>query len=432
MKNEILDFVAVGLGPFNLSLACLSDTVESLNGIFFEKRDEFNWHPGMMIEGVTLQTPFLSDLVTLAEPTHPLSFLAYKKQKGEIYSFYIRESFFLDRVEYNLYCQWAIEQLSNVKFNHEVQHIEFDTERKCYVVQVYDAIKQETKSYFAQHLVLGTGPSPWMPQCCYKGEDTVKSGILHSSEYLYNKDVLKTRKAITVVGGGQSAAEIFYDLLQEIDIYDYELHWLTRSPRYFPLEYTKLTLEMTSPEYVDYFYNLPSFKRDELVKKQSNLYKGINSELINAIYDLIYTKNLVKSPKLIMNTNSELSSIHQTEHQLSLDFYHSEQEKNYTVNTDSVILATGYKYQEPKFLQSIAHKISRDEKQRFDVGRNYTIDKEQESIFVQNAELHTHGFVTPDLGMACYRNSIILNQIAKKEIYRVEKKIAFQSFGVDL
>jgi len=45
------------------------------------------------------------------------------------------------------------------------------------------------------------------------------------------------------------------------------------------------------------------------------------------------------------------------------------------------------------------------------VSREYAVDSEQKRIFVQNAEQHTHGFVTPDLGMACYRNSIILREI---------------------
>ncbi|NEE32703.1 lysine N(6)-hydroxylase/L-ornithine N(5)-oxygenase family protein, partial [Streptomyces sp. SID7982] len=75
--------------------------------------------------------------------------------------------------------------------------------------------------------------------------------------YLDGKAELQKKKSITLVGSGQSAAEIYYDLLSEIDTYGYRLNWVTRSPRFFPLEYTKLTLEMTSPEYIDYFHALP-------------------------------------------------------------------------------------------------------------------------------------------------------------------------------
>ena len=113
-----------------------------------------------------------------------------------------------------------------------------------------------------------------------------------------------------VLGSGQSAAEIFSDLLQEIDTKGYELNWITRSPRFFPLEYAKLTLEMTSPEYVDYFFNLPASKRDALIKNQKHLYKGINQDLIGSIHDTLYAKRVVsKEPlKVSLRTNSELKT----------------------------------------------------------------------------------------------------------------------------
>ena len=62
--------------------------------------------------------------------------------------------------------------------------------------------------------------------------------------------------------------------------------------------------------------------------------------------------------------------------------------------------------------------------------RNYGIGVEPGEIFVQNAELHTHGFTSPDLGMAAYRNSTILREILGWEYYPVETSIAFQEFGL--
>lgn len=94
MDNQPYDFIAIGLGPFNLSLACLSEPLEDVKSLFLEQRSEFDWHPGMMLEGVTLQTPFMSDLVTMADPTSQYSFLNYAKLNNRLYPFYIRESFF--------------------------------------------------------------------------------------------------------------------------------------------------------------------------------------------------------------------------------------------------------------------------------------------------------------------------------------------------
>lgn len=73
--DKIYDFIGIGLGPFNLSLACLTQPIDELDGLFLDKNSGFDWHPGMMLDGVSLQTPFMSDLVTMADPTHKLSFL---------------------------------------------------------------------------------------------------------------------------------------------------------------------------------------------------------------------------------------------------------------------------------------------------------------------------------------------------------------------
>ncbi|KKL66993.1 hypothetical protein LCGC14_2139420, partial [marine sediment metagenome] len=135
MDKPIYDVIGIGLGPFNLSLACLTAPLEGVSSLFLDKNAEFNWHPGMMLPEVSLQTPFMSDLVTLADPTSPYSFLNYIKQQGRLYSFYIRENFFLLRQEYNQYCQWATQQLPNLRFNSEVQHVEYSQDSDIYIVQ---------------------------------------------------------------------------------------------------------------------------------------------------------------------------------------------------------------------------------------------------------------------------------------------------------
>lgn len=84
MQEKAFDILGVGIGPFNLGLACLS-TPLPLKTIFFDNTLKFEWHPGLLIEDSTLQVPFLADLVTLADPTSPFSFLNYLKKNNRIY-----------------------------------------------------------------------------------------------------------------------------------------------------------------------------------------------------------------------------------------------------------------------------------------------------------------------------------------------------------
>ncbi len=419
---EPLDFIGIGLGPFNLGLACLTEPIDELDGLFLETKPDFEWHAGMFLEGAHLQTPFMSDLVTMADPTSPYSFLNYLKEQGRLYSFYIRENFYPLRTEYNDYCRWAAAKLSNIRFNQTVASVAYDAEAELYVVRTQDA------AYRARHLVLGTGTPPYIPDAC----QDLGGDFLHNSRYVSGKEALQAKKSITLVGSGQSAAEIYYDLLSEIDVHGYRLNWVTRSPRFFPLEYTKLTLEMTSPEYVDYFHALPETTRYRLESQQKNLFKGIDSELINAIFDLLYQKNL-KGPvptRLLTNSSLNTASYDAESATYTLGLRQEEQGKDFELNTEGLVLATGYRYRTPAFLEGVRDRIRWDGQGRYDVARNYSIDTTGRGIFLQNAAVHTHSITSPDLGMSAYRNAYIIGELLGSEYYPVEKAIAFQEFAI--
>ncbi|MBJ7905073.1 lysine N(6)-hydroxylase/L-ornithine N(5)-oxygenase family protein [Streptomyces sp. DSM 110735] len=417
--SPVLDFVGIGLGPFNLGLACLTEPIDELNGVFLDSKPDFEWHAGMFLDGAHLQTPFMSDLVTLADPTSPYSFLNYLKEKGRLYSFYIRENFYPLRVEYDDYCRWAANKLTSVRFNTTVTEVRHED-------GVYAVHTDAGDTYRAKHLVLGTGTPPYIPEAC----QDLGGDFLHNSRYLQHKAELQKKRSITLVGSGQSAAEIYYDLLSEIDVHGYRLNWVTRSPRFFPLEYTKLTLEMTSPEYIDYFHALPEDTRYRLATAQKGLFKGIDGELINEIFDLLYQKNLGGPVPTRLLTNSALTSARYEDGTYSLAFRQEEQGKDFELESDGLVLATGYQYREPEFLKPVRDRLRYDSHGNFDIARNYAIDTTGRGVFLQNAGVHTHSVTSPDLGMGPYRNASIIRDLLGREYYPVEKTIAFQEFAV--
>ncbi|QNE77165.1 SidA/IucD/PvdA family monooxygenase [Streptomyces finlayi] len=416
------DFIGIGLGPFNLGLACLTEPIDELNGVFLESKPDFEWHAGMFLEGAHLQTPFMSDLVTMADPTSPYSFLNYLKERGRLYAFYIRENFYPLRTEYNDYCRWAAAKLSSIRFNQTVRSVTYEESDALYTVRTADGV------FRARHLVLGTGTPPYIPEAC----QGLGGDLLHNSRYLEGKAALQAKESITLVGSGQSAAEIYYDLLSEIDVHGYRLNWVTRSPRFFPLEYTKLTLEMTSPEYVDYFHALPEDARYRLESSQKGLFKGIDGELIDSIFDLLYQKNLPGPVPTRLLTNSALNSASYDEVSgtYTLGLRQEEQGEDYSLTTHGLILATGYRYTPPAFLEPITDRLRHDSRGRFDVARNYSIDSTGRGVFLQNAGTHTHSITSPDLGMGAYRNAYIIGELLGREHYPVEKSIAFQEFAI--
>ena len=424
---RVHDLVAVGIGPFNLGLACLAEPLD-LDGVFLEARPEFDWHPGMMLDDATLQVPFLADLVTMADPTSPFSFLNFLKDTGRLYSFYIRESFYPLRREYNDYCRWAAERLTSLRFGQHVERVEHDG--ASYVVHTSTG-----EVFRCRRLVLGVGTSPVVPEVALplvdsSAEDADPSRIaLHTADYLAHRETLRRLASVTVVGSGQSAAEVYVDLLDSLAP-GQSLNWVTRSPRFFPMEYTKLTLEMTSPEYTAYFQALPEATREDLLREQKGLYKGISSDLVDQIFDKLYEKRAAGGVDTTMVTGSELVAARSDGSSYVLDLHHHESDQDFALRTDGLVLATGYAAEVPAFLDPIRDRIRWDEQGRFVASPTFAVDVADSEIFVQNAEEHTHGFVAPDLGMGAHRNSTVLAAMLGREVYPLEKRVAFQHFGV--
>jgi lysine N6-hydroxylase len=422
--------IGIGIGPFNLGLAALSHKIEKLHCIFFDKQKEFNWHAGMLLDKARLQVPYYADLVTLADPTNPFSYMNFLHVHQRIIPLGINEKYYVPRKEYNEYCRWVVSQLSNLFFGMECESLRYHKGSKIYSVRICDVSSGSILTYRAKRVVIGVGTIPSIPDCTKSFMGDHPDRIIHSSDYLFAKEKLLAKRKITIVGSGQSAAEIFYDILQRPESFD-NLFMFTRANDFFPMDYSRFALEKTTPDYIDYFFLLSNDKKKEVLNRQNALYKGINFSLITDIHDALDAVRLSHPFKKIgLVTSSELKNISLfPDAAIKMDFYHEEMEKEFIHSTEAVILGTGYKFIIPEFLQPVKELIRFNGDRLYDVKRNYSVD-DRNSIFVQNAELHTHGFNAPDLGMGPHRNAIILNSILKKEHFKIERNITFQTFGI--
>lgn len=425
IKSKIYDIIGIGVGPFNLGLAALLQDHPAVSYLFLEQRSHFNWHPGLLLPWARMQVPYYADLVTLANPQSPFSYINYLHQQQRLLRFGAQENIFPLRIEYNHYCQWVAAQLPNLLFNHRCQSIAYDPETKYYSVEFTHPATGNSDVFHTKHIVVGTGIVPHTPASLQYDQH---SCIIHSSDYLLHKNKLLSHGDITVIGSGQSAAEIFYDLLQQDKLLT-SLRWYTRSSRIAPMDYSRFALEMATPNYIQYFHGLPEKAKTDLLASQHYLYKGINANLITQIHDQLYLMEMSRSPlKPDIYTSSELQKIKANKYELMLTFKHRDMNNRFKQATRAVILATGYEYKIPTFLEPLHDHIHWTKAGKFDVAHNYTIDSDQ-TIFVQNAELHSHGFNSADLGLGPYRNAVILNNILGREHYIIERDTTFQSFG---
>lgn len=414
------DVIAVGCGPFNLGLAALASGIDDLDLVVLDSRPEFTWHRGLMFDDAMLQVSFLADLVSLVAPEHPLSFLAWLRDTDRMYQFYIREQFHPSRREYEAYLRWAAAQLGSLRFNHDVRRVSWDGE--AFVLDV--AHSNDLRTERARHLVLGIGSAPFVPAAL----DGLGERLVHSGDYLHRRDELLAAGRVTVVGSGQSGAECALDLLRA----NQPMSWLTRTASFTPLDYSKLVLEMTTPSYVDYFHALPEPVRDRLVRDQWRHYKGISSETIDAIHDVLYQRDLEPSaaPAELRVGVAVLSS-QNTKEGVELTMRQADTGATFTHHTDVVVAATGYRNRDQALLGELEPLLHRDDSGRLGVGRDHAVGAEdglRGRLFVANADLHSHGVAAPDLGIGAVRNATILNAIAGRECFRLPKSTAYTSF----
>ncbi|GAB7191944.1 SidA/IucD/PvdA family monooxygenase [Kineococcus sp. NUM-3379] len=421
------DLLGVGLGPFGLSLAALADGVPELDAVFLDQRPEFSWHPGLLLEGATLQVPFLADLVTLVDPTSRWSYLSYLRERGRLFRFYLAERFQVPRAEYDDYLRWAAASLPGCRFGTRVDAVSWDAGLEAFRVTVTDVVTRRSRECAARSVVLSVGTEPVVPQA-FSGLQGKR--VVHAAEYLPSRPALLEAPSVTVVGSGQSGAEVFLDLLRAQPGTGQSLRWLTRTPAFAPMEYSKLGLEHFTPDYAEFFRGLPEGTRDGLLPEQWQLYKGISATTIAEVYDLLYERTVGgRHVDAVLQPGVAVESARADGEGYVLSCRHVQQDRGFDVATGAVVLATGYAARRPALLEPLREVLDTDARGRYRVdGEHRVALRVPGALYVQNAETHTHGVGAPDLGLGAWRSARILSAVTGRDLLGPQQG-AFTTFG---
>ncbi len=427
---QSLDLIGIGIGPFNLGLASLLSSHPQIVSTFFERKPQFSWHGGLLLEGTTLQVPFFADLVSMADPTHPLSFLNYLHEHDRLYHFYFYEKFMIPRREYDDYCRWAAGRLSSCNFGETVDAVQYDPGARHFVVQTRSDGGIATQ-YRARNLSIGIGTQPHIPDWARNAGATV----FHTADLKLRQPQVGDCKRIVVVGSGQSAAEAVLSLYRALTPQQVargaQILWVSRSSGFFPMEYSKLGLEYFTPAYMTHFHRLSRDKRQQIVAGQALLYKGISAATIAEIYDLIYERSIGGQPAgLHLVANCAVDAVDAAGLQLT----HRDTGERMSVQADAVVLGTGYRHHWPRWFDDLKRTvIATDPDGHAIIGADFCASRRdggEGRIFIQNAEVVHHGVGSPDLGLAPYRNTVIANALLGHDHYLMPQHSAFQHFGL--
>ncbi|WP_225321500.1 SidA/IucD/PvdA family monooxygenase [Rhizosphaericola mali] len=136
-------------------------------------------------------------------------------------------------------------------------------------------------------------------------------------------------------------------------------------------------------------------------------------------------------PPFEIHTATEAISIeHRNNGNYTVKLFQQRTQRYIQLDADVVILATGYVTKSPSNLLSSIEKSMKINEQAFPIcGEDYNIyEKKFGKIYIQNAEINTHGFNAADLSLGPYRNACIINSILNKKYYDITNLPVFHQF----
>ena len=214
------DLVCVGFGPASLAIAiALHDQGIKARVLYIERQRSFVWHAGMLLPHARMQISFLKDLATLRDPRSKFTFVNYLKSKNRLVPFTNLSTFLPLREEYNDYLAWCASHFEEcVQYGQETISVSpsesFRSPIRSWRVVSRNIETNEINTVTARNVVVAIGGKPKIPLALSTGG--LNCRFVHSSLYstAVPKILTDTHKAynVAIIGGGQSAAEIFNHL----------------------------------------------------------------------------------------------------------------------------------------------------------------------------------------------------------------------------
>ncbi|TQV76126.1 lysine N(6)-hydroxylase/L-ornithine N(5)-oxygenase family protein [Denitrobaculum tricleocarpae] len=408
------DLVGVGLGPSNLSLAALLEPVTDFHARFFDQRPKFDWHPGLMLPDARLQTSFLKDLVTAADPTSRHSFLAYLVHKKRFYDFVNASFENISRSEFADYLGWVASRVRNASFNTPVREVAFDGARF--------QVRRNRDTDAAKNLCIATGHRPNLPDWAPAQLD---ARCFHASEILHRTPDV-TGKRVAIVGGGQTGAEVFLTLAREAFGRPASVNWISRRPNFDQLDDSHFADECFTPDYLRLFFRLPEGRKAGIVESQKLKSDGISPSTLREIYHLLYQHRHLSDDdrRLTLSPGREVTGLREGEEVFSLNLHNLMIGEGEAVQADVVILCTGYRTRLPEILQPIIGRMEFDNQGRPRLDESFKVLWEGPSdrrIYMQNTARHSHGIADPQLSLMAWRSAAIVNDLLGRQVYDIEQ-----------
>lgn len=399
-----LRLVGVGVGPANLSLAAMLNGDPQQPNLFFDRKPHFTWHDDQLISGAALQVSIFKDLVSLSNPVSRFSFLSYLHEQGRAYHFLNAQFEHVPRSEFRNYLAWAAENNENVVFSEAVERVDFDG--------VFH-IATDRRKVTADNVAVGVGTVPWVPEFV---EPHLGATQFHVSTYLSRATGLRDKR-VAVIGGGQSGAEAFLDLISRPKPERPALVvWVSRRRSYFPLDDSTFTNDFYMPDYSDYFYRLPEDKRAEISSAHLLTSDGISESTLRTIYQELYQIQFIdgEGHRFGLMPNRTVIAADPIDGGWELALRHNDEaDQVQCVPVDRVVWATGFRPAPKTFLEPLLDRMV-VENGEFRLDDDFAAvwdGPPDRNIFMQNAARGQRGLPDVNLSLNAWRARRIVDRL---------------------
>ncbi|KPH97003.1 L-lysine 6-monooxygenase/L-ornithine 5-monooxygenase [Actinobacteria bacterium OV450] len=406
--------LAIGAGPANLALAVAieeSGAPELAAGtLLLEQGPDIKWQRDLLMPWARSQVSFLKDLVTLRNPSSRFTFLNFLHEQGRLDEFVNLGTFHPYRWEFSDYLQWVATSLERVEIRYGARAAQVDPVVDADgSVSGWRVLLTDGDEIHCRDLVVGGGRDRRVPDV-FTGLPADR--LIHSAQYRTRiADIPKDEPVrAVVVGGAQSAAEMFYALHENLP--QSRVTMLVRSIGLQNYQTSKFVNERFFPSFVDEFYDSPAEVRAQVLDEMRlTNYAGLAPPFLDELYTMLYRQKALGPQRSEVRALTEVVGARIEDGDVVLDLRDRMSGKTEPLRCDLVLLGTGYDPRKPALVRELAARLGIDE---VTVSRAHRVelgDSARGAVYLQGVNEETHGIADSLISVLANRSHDILTDL---------------------
>jgi L-ornithine N5-oxygenase len=416
----------IGAGPSNLALAVALEECGSpalaAGARILERHEDVKWQRNLLLPWARSQVSYVKDLVTLRNPRSRFSFLNFLHERGELDEFVNLGTFNPFRWQLSAYQQWVADALDHVQVRYSAGAERILPVRGEDGTLVGFAVSLSNgDTVICRDLVFGGGRDAYVPEVF---RDLPAERVVHSTEFSSRVGAVvelahpgRPLRPV-VVGGAQSAAEMFMALHQEAPGSSPTM--LLRSIGLKDYQTSKFVNELFFPSFVDEFFAMSDPARAKVLDEMHlTNYAGLAPPFLDELYTMIYRQRMLGQPVSAVRPLTEVVGARVEDlpgggSEVVLDVHDLRTDGIEPVRCDAVFLGTGFDSRMPAIVRRLTDDMAVPE---ISVNRNYRVDLGPEAtgaLYLQGVNEATHGISDSLISVLAQRSADIAGDMVQR------------------